>query len=114
MDLISLNKYVVTLIINKGDFSSTNNVIISYLLFDLGFCRVDLKIMCPLPFIEKILLLVRDVGYRYEIGAKLIKELFFQKFVLSSIIRCLKIYPYDSLIGFKVTLFSLKVLFHTF
>ena len=112
MDLISLNKYVVTLIINKGDFSSTNNVIISYLLFDLGFCRVDL--MHILPFIEKILLLVRDVGYRYEIGGKLIKELFFQKFVLSSIIRCLKIYPYDSLIGFKVTLFSLKVLFHTF
>ena len=90
LDLISLNKYVVTLIVKKGDLSSMNNVVMSYLVFDLGFSH---KIRVILPFIEKILLLVRDLGGGYEIGSKLIKELSFKKFVLSSIIRCLKIYP---------------------
>ena len=82
LDLISLNKYVVTLIIEQANSCLTYN--------SLVFIRP-----APLPFIEKILLLLRPIwsdNCRYNWSPILaIRELFFQKFVLSSIIRCLKI-----------------------
>ena len=84
LDLISLNKYVVTLIIEQANSCLTYNSVGKYLLaFSL-----------PLPFIEKILLLLRQNSrYNWAASPKIaaIRELFFQKFVLSSIIRCLKI-----------------------
>ena len=101
LDLISLNKYVVTLIINKANSCLTYNSVAGTLFFDLRL---------PLPFIEKILLSPEP---RYNWCRDSITELFFQKFVLSSIIRCLKIQPYHSFLEFKVSLFSLKVLFHS-
>ena len=80
LDLISLNKYVVTLIIEQANSCLTYN--------SLAFL---------LPFIEKILLLRRPanesdtIDCRYNWSQPSLRELFFQKFVLSSIIRCLKI-----------------------
>ena len=88
IDLISLNKYVVTLIIEQANSCLTYNSLF------------DLRLPPPLPFIEKILLLLRpnksdNCRYNWSLRAKIashsIRELFFQKFVLSSIIRCLKI-----------------------
>ena len=76
LDLISLNKYVVTLIIEQANSCLTYNS------------------LSPLPFIEKILLLLRPLvsdNCRYNWSTHPPRELFFQKFVLSSIIRCLKI-----------------------
>ena len=79
LDLISLNKYVVTLIKAQAKSCLTYN---------------SLFVATPLPFIEKILLLLRpskSSNCRYNWCFHSIRELFFQKFVLSSIIRCLKI-----------------------
>ena len=102
LDLISLNKYVVTLIKAQAK---------SCLTYNSFFVAAT-----PLPFIEKILLLLRPnnrENCRYNWSFHSIRELFFQKFVLSSIIRCLKIQPYHSFLHLKVSLFSLKVLFHS-
>ena len=80
LDLISLNKYVVTLIKAQAK---------SCLTYNSFFVAAT-----PLPFIEKILLLLRpnkSDNCRYNWSLHSIRELFFQKFVLSSIIRCLKI-----------------------
>ena len=79
LDLISLNKYVVTLIIQQANSCLTYN-----------------SLARNLPFIEKILLLRRPnesdtIDCRYNWSQPSLRELFFQKFVLSSIIRCLKI-----------------------
>ena len=76
--LISLNKYVVTLILNQANSCLTYNSLAQ--IFDFGLVS-NLKI----TIIEKILLLVTCCN------AASIRELFFQKFVVSSIIRCLKI-----------------------
>ena len=79
LDPISLNKYVVTLIKAQAKSCLTYN---------------SLFVATPLPFIEKILLLLRpnkSENCRYNWSQPPLRELFFQKFVLSSIIRCLKI-----------------------
>ena len=87
LDLISLNKYVVTLIAVQANSCLTYNSVGVILFFDFPL---------PLPFIEKILLLLMldsaaHPRYNCAPNRDSIRELFFQKFVLSSIIRCLKI-----------------------
>ena len=123
MDLISLNKYVVRLIIVGG--KSTCVVYNSLARFFFGLLAT-LSIWRLLPKLEKILLLLRPTGdFNFkciyycgswaECHLHSIRELFFHKFVLSSIIRCLKLEARlaSPLRPFKVSLFSLKVLFHT-
>ena len=126
VDLISLNKYVLTLIILQGSPLVYNSLARFFfrLLAVLSIWRVT-------PKLEKILLLLRPTGdFNFkciyycgswaECHLHSIRELFFHKFVLSSIIRCLKCLPFglearlaSPLRPFKVSLFSLKVLFHT-
>ena len=125
VDLISLNKYVLTLIILQGSPLVYNSLARFFfrLLAVLSIWRVT-------PKLEKILLLLRPTGdFNFkciyycgswaECHLHSIRELFFHKFVLSSIIRCLKL-PFglearlaSPLRPFKVSLFSLKVLFHS-
>ena len=83
--LISLNKYVVALIIAQANSCLTHNSVVYLSLLDLSL---------PLPFIEKILLLLQNTTSLYKLSPPInhsIRELSFQKFVLSSIRRCLKI-----------------------
>ena len=97
VDLISLNKYVLTLIILQGSPLVYNSLARFFfrLLAVLSIWRVT-------PKLEKILLLLRPTGdFNFkciyycgswaECHLHSIRELFFHKFVLSSIIRCLKI-----------------------
>ena len=119
VDLISLNKYVLTLIILQGSPLVYNSLARFFfrLLAVLSIWRVT-------PKLEKILLLLRPTGdFNFkciyycgswaECHLHSIRELFFHKFVLSSIIRCLKIPGKPCIQPLKVSLFSLKVLFHT-
>ena len=111
MDLISLNKYVVTLIINQGNSCLTYFMIVSLFLAVVLFPKISVsasilritKCNHIIPLLEKILLLVRYCG-----------ENSMKKFVVSSIIR-LKSYHSIRFKGDRYcpNSFSLKVLFHT-
>ena len=109
LHLISLNKYVVTLIINQGNSCLTYFMIVSLFLAVVlqDLFRLSLNQARIIPLLEKILLLVRYCG-----------ENSMKKFVVSSIIRafletgyhlsatCNSVYRPNS--------FSLFVLFHLF
>ena len=99
LHLISLNKYVLTLILHDGNSCSSYNLIVSLQIY------LALVSNLIIPFIEKIHILLVLLG-RYNST----KMSIFPKFVLSSIIRCLKIRHSHSFKAFKVSLFSLKVL----
>ena len=106
LHLISLNKYVLTLILHDGNSCSSYNLIVSLQIY------LALVSNLIIPFIEKILLLVRYNCIRIK------TELFFHKFVVSSMIRCLKIScsrdkiaPEPKKVVLNVSLFSFKVLF---
>ena len=100
LHLISLNKYVCPLILHSGKRTSSYNTIISLQIY------LALATNLIIPFIEKILLLVRYNCIRIK------TELFFGKFVLSSMIRCNKISiaPAAFKVVVFVSLFSLSVL----
>ena len=88
VDLISLNKYVVRLIIVQGGCVVYNSLA-------RFFLQLLYTLVCLWATLEKILLLLRPMALsspecRLRF-AHSITELFFHKFVLSSIIRCLKI-----------------------
>ena len=80
LHLISLNKYVVTLIINQGNSCLTYFMIVSLFLAVLAVVLQELsaRITHIIPLLEKILLLVRYCG-----------ENSMKKFVVSSIIRAI-------------------------
>lgn len=108
LHLISLNKYVVTLIINQGNSCLTYFMIVS-LFLAVGFSYQII------PLLEKILLLVRYVVIASGLMKKLrLCHISVKKFVVSSIIRC---YISRRSATFKVSYrpnsFSLFVLFHT-
>jgi hypothetical protein len=103
LHLISFSKYLVTLICILGNSSRPYFMIVSLFLC-LGLLS-DLII----PFIEKILFYVLDIW------KKVLTELFLKKFVISSIIRCLKISILTRRGDSKFSSgsrFSFKVLFH--
>ena len=79
LHLISLNKYVVTLIINQGNSCLTYFMIVSLFVGFLENC-FSYRIKIIIPLLEKILLLVRCCDNIYN-GRGV-------KFVVSSIIRC--------------------------
>ena len=85
LHLISLNKYVVRLIINQGNYCLMYNFFMCIFLY-LGLLSFH---------IEKILLLV---NLSYRSGLLVAPTAFIKKFVVSS------------LVGFKLSLFSLKLL----
>ena len=105
LHLISLNKYVVTLIINQGNSCLTYFMIVSLFLAVVLFLSASIlritKCNHIIPLLEKILLLVRYCGS----GEKCENSM--KKFVLSSIIRTI-------CSGQKANSFSLFVLFHLF
>ena len=83
LHLISLNKYVVRLIINQGNSCLTYFMIVSlFLAVVLQELACNLKLITHsnriIPLLEKILLLVRYCG-----------ENSMKKFVVSSIIRAI-------------------------
>ena len=115
LHLISLNKYVVTLIINQGNSCLTYFMIVSLFLavvlqeLSASILRITLLSKCKLaphiiPLLEKILLLVRAHldPEKCENSMK--------KFVVSSIIRTI-CSVYNSC---RPNSFSLFVLFHLF
>ena len=121
LHLISLNKYVVTLIINQGNSCLTYFMIVSLFLavvlqdmfgLSASILRITLLSKCKhfhyflaiIPLLEKILLLVRAhiSGNKCENSMK--------KFVVSSIIRTI-CSVYNSC---RPNSFSLFVLFHLF
>ena len=103
LHLISLNKYVVRLIINQGNSCLTYFMIVSlFLAVVLQELACNLKLITHsnriIPLLEKILLLVRYCG-----------ENSMKKFVVSSIIRAIsKSYH----MCYRPNSFSLFVLFH--
>ena len=107
LHLISLNKYVVTLIINQGNSCLTYFMIVSLFLAVLSASILRItKCNHIIPLLEKILLLVRYCGS----GEKCENSM--KKFVLSSIIRTI-CSVYNSCRQ-KANSFSLFVLFHLF
>ena len=102
LHLISLNKYVVTLIINQGNSCLTYFMIVSlFLAVVLQELSASTKCKHIIPLLEKILLLVRYCGS----GEKCENSM--KKFVVSSIIRT--IFTGNT---FRPNSFSLFVLFH--
>ena len=125
LHLISLNKYVVTLIINQGNSCLTYFMIVSLFLAVLAVVlpwgrayghmqELSARITHIIPLLEKILLLVRYNCIRIK------TELFFHKFVVSSIIRAIsKCYHLSATCNsvyrvYRPNSFSLFVLFHLF
>ena len=111
LHLISLNKYVVTLIINQGNSCLTYFMIVSLFLAVVlqDLFRLSLNQARIIPLLEKILLLVRYCG-----------ENSMKKFVVSSIIRAFletaKCYHLSATCNsvYRPNSFSLFVLFHLF
>jgi len=111
LHLISLNKYVVTLIINQGNSCLTYFMIVSLFLAVVlqDLFRLSLNQARIIPLLEKILLLVRYCG-----------ENSMKKFVVSSIIGAFletaKCYHLSATCNsvYRPNSFSLFVLFHLF
>ena len=114
LHLISLNKYVVTLIINQGNSCLTYFMIVSLFLAVLAVVLQELfnlsaRITHIIPLLEKILLLVRYFRCNSM-----------KKFVVSSIIRAIsKCYHLSATCNsvyrvYRPNSFSLFVLFHLF
>ena len=106
LHLISLNKYVVRLIINQGNSCLTYFMIVSlFLAVVLQELACNLKLITHsnriIPLLEKILLLVRYCG-----------ENSMKKFVVSSIIRAISILQRLYGLCYRPNSFSLFVLFH--
>ena len=108
LHLISLNKYVVTLIINQGNSCLTYFMIVSLFLAVLAVVLQELSARI-IPLLEKILLLVRYFSCNSM-----------KKFVVSSIIRAIsKCYHLSATCNsvyrvYRPNSFSLFVLFHLF
>ena len=114
LHLISLNKYVVTLIINQGNSCLTYFMIVSLFLAVLAVVLQELsaRITHIIPLLEKILLLVRYFSISGEKAQNSMK-----KFVVSSIIRAIsKCYHLSATCNsvYRPNSFSLFVLFHLF
>ena len=120
LHLISLNKYVVTLIINQGNSCLTYFMIVSLFLAVLAVVlpwgrayghmqELSARITHIIPLLEKILLLVRYFSCNSM-----------KKFVVSSIIRAIsKCYHLSATCNsvyrvYRPNSFSLFVLFHLF
>ena len=111
LHLISLNKYVVTLIINQGNSCLTYFMIVSlFLAVVLQELSAISGPKCKhiIPLLEKILLLVRYCGSGH--GPENSSSCYMKKFVVSSIIRTI-CSVYNSC---RPNSFSLFVLFHLF
>ena len=93
-EIISLNKYVVRFIINQANYCASYNIIVEFFVSFTLVCNLRI-----VPLIEKILFEAHSISSG--------TTPFIKKFVVSSIIRSLKI----SRDSFQFSSFSFKVLF---
>lgn len=101
LHLISLNKYIVSLIVKEGNSSVMYNLVVSLFLY-LGLVSELSSPGMIVPAIEKILLLANVGGG----GLKESASPLMKKFITSSIMGCLGIGVPSN----KVSSFSLRVL----